>query len=155
LRGGVFQARRINDKTKRRMMAPIAAWMTAPTSPDPIAIPSLGNSDDNIANQTKASALNDKARDPAGGPTYNEPNEQICHGLLLGNLSERRNGHHFLRFQLFRLLGFTIAVSVTLGYGFFHDGPVAINPMPTIDDNFAAPANANKRHWRFPGFGHD
>ena len=74
---------------------------------------------------------------------------------LLLNLSERRNGHHFLRFQLFRLLGFTISVSVTLGYGFFHDGPVAINPMPTIDDNFAAPANANKRHWRFPGFGHD
>jgi hypothetical protein len=64
---------------------------------------------------------------------------------LLLNPSQRRNGHHFLRFQLFRLLGFTIAMSVTLGYGFFHDGPVAINPMPTIDDNFAAPANANER----------
>jgi hypothetical protein len=38
-----FQALRINDKTKRRMIAPIAAWMTAPTSPAPSWMPSTGN----------------------------------------------------------------------------------------------------------------
>jgi Ammonium Transporter Family len=43
---------------------------------------------------------------------------------LLLNPSERRNGRHFLRFQLFRLLGFTIAVSV-LGPRLPH-GPAAI-----------------------------
>jgi hypothetical protein len=32
---------------------------------------------------------------------------------LLLNRRERRNGHGFLRFQLFRFLGFTIAVFVT------------------------------------------
>ena len=109
-------------------MAPIAAWMTAPTSPDPIAIPSLGNRkpatiDPKIP--TTILPIKPKPAPPAiqpAAPPTNEPNEQICYGLLLGNLSERRNGHHFLRFQLFRLLGFTIAVSVTLGYGFFHDG---------------------------------
>jgi len=48
--------------------------MTDPTSPDPRWTPSRGtrsqrqsiqNSDDNIADQTKASALNNEADDPA------------------------------------------------------------------------------------------
>jgi hypothetical protein len=72
---------------------------------------------------------------------------------LLLNRSERRNGRDFLRFQLFRLLGLAIAVPVTSGHVFFHDGPVPINPTPTVDDNSAAAAN--KQRWRLPGFGRD
>ena len=69
------------------------------------------------------------------------------------NRSERRNEAAFLRFQLFRLFGLAIAVPVTSGRVFFHDGPVPINPTPTVDDNSAAAAN--KQRWRLPGFGRD
>jgi hypothetical protein len=37
------------------------------------------------------------------------------------------------------------------GHVFSHDGPVPINPTPTVDDNSAAAAN--KQRWRLPGFG--
>jgi hypothetical protein len=52
-----------------------------------------------------------------------------------------------------RLLGLAIAVPVTSGHVFSHDGPVPINPTPTVDDNSAAAAN--KQRWRLPGFGRD
>jgi hypothetical protein len=68
---------------------------------------------------------------------------------------ERRSSHTNPLPGVPVVLRFTIAVSVTSGHGFVHDGPVAINPTPTIDDSSAAPANANKRRWRFPGFGRD
>ena len=72
---------------------------------------------------------------------------------LLLNRSERRNGRDFIRFQLFRLLGLAIAVLVTSSHVFSRDGPVPINPTPTVDDNSAA--SANKQRWRLPGIGRD
>ena len=72
--------------------------------------------------------------------------------LLLREVQIKTRPHRgdFLRFQL---LGLAIAVPVTSGHVFFHDGPVPINPTPTVDDNSAAAAN--KQRWRLPGFGRD
>jgi hypothetical protein len=42
------------------------------------------NSDDNIADQTKAGALNNEAGDPASERSDYEPNNQRCHDLTLG-----------------------------------------------------------------------
>jgi hypothetical protein len=56
-------------------------------------------------------------------------------------------------FSFFGFLGLAIAVPVTSGHVFFHDGPVPINLTPTVDDNSAAAAN--KQRWRLPGFGRD
>src|ERR1700731_4718213 len=76
----------------------------------------------------------------------------VVSSALLLNRTERRNGADFLRFQLFRLFGLAIAVPVISSHVFSYDGPVPINPTPTVDDNSAAAAN--KQRWRLPGFGH-
>jgi hypothetical protein len=52
-----------------------------------------------------------------------------------------------------RLLGFSIAVIVTSGHVFLHDGPVPTNPTPIVGNRSAAVAN--KRRWRLRGFGRD
>src|SRR5580704_8486635 len=63
--------------------------------------------------------------------------------LLLGEVQIKTRPHRgdFLRFQLLCL---AIAVPVTSGHVFFHDGPVPINPTPTVDDNSAAAANKQR-----------